>query len=166
MLQSLSHLGTLPSVMCSASHPPARLEVLLASSWRQGWRAGGTSWVLSDTLLYELFQGFIQADLKNEIPQAFPQRFAISRAFQTLRAAMPKVSALLPSLDVFTAELWAFSSLAAGPFCGMALCFQRLPITLPARDIYREQSYDVSFRCLGGMSQELFVFFYNYRIME
>lgn len=108
MLQSLSHLGTLPSVMCSVSHPPARLEVLLASLWRQGWRAGGTSWVLSATLLYELFQGFIQADLKNEIPQAFPQRFAISRAFQTLRAAMPKVATLLPSLDVFTASFGQF----------------------------------------------------------
>lgn len=81
MLQSLSHLGTLPSVMCSASHPPARLEVLLASSWRQGWRAGGTSWVLSDTLLYELFQGFIQADLKNEIPPSFPPAFCHFKSF-------------------------------------------------------------------------------------
>lgn len=98
MLQSLSHLGTLPSVMCSVSHPPARLEVLLASLWRQGWRIGGTSWVLSDTLLYELFQGFIQADLKNKISQAFPQCFAISRAFQTLTSAMSRSPLSFPAL--------------------------------------------------------------------
>lgn len=105
MLQSPSCLSALPSAMYLGSHPPARREVLLSSLERQGRRTGGTSWVLTDTLLYNPFLGHIKANLKNKVPQySSPShpRFSLSGDFQTLTTAMPKIPPLLPSLDPFT----------------------------------------------------------------
>lgn len=105
MLQSLSPLSALPSAMYLVSHSPARRKVLLSSLERQGWRTGGTSWVLTDTLLYNPFLGHTKANLKNNSPKIHPNPthvFSLSGGFQTLTTAMPEISPLLPSLDPFT----------------------------------------------------------------
>lgn len=131
MLQSLSHLSALPSLMCSGSHPLARRAVPL-SSFQGKEKEGEDCRDLLGTPHTHLVTQHLSGHTKNKLPPCFSP-------FRSFSAPSPS----RPGCRDPEVKVWAVSSLAAGPFHEVALCFQHLFPSLPAQDIYREQCHNV-----------------------